>query len=69
MSASDPMTPSAALLVKLGSAVVHAAEAKSADGHEYDWIAFDGLLADRDVQEWLREMTIQGFLPVMRRNK
>jgi hypothetical protein len=63
---ADPLKPPLPLLVKLGSAIVHAAEANSDKGHPYDWTAFYQCLRDPDVQEWLGAMTDAGFLPVKR---
>ena len=67
MSANDPMKPSAALLVKLGSIAVHADEALSPAGHEFDKIALEQLLRDPDVMAWREAMTKLAMLPVMRR--
>jgi hypothetical protein len=64
----DPLSPSPQLLIKLGSAVVHAEEFLSPHGHEFDKQAFDQLLADPDVKAWIATMTTMAFLPV-KRNK
>lgn len=62
--ASDPLQPSLSLPVKLASAVVHADEMLSVKGHHFDRIALEGLLNDKEVQQWLKEMG--PFVPVKR---
>jgi hypothetical protein len=62
----NPLSPSIALLVKLGSIAVHADEYLSPGGHRYDTIAISALLQDEDVQEWMKEMQKMAFLPVKR---
>lgn len=47
---SDPLQPSASLLVKLGSIVVHIEEMFSASGHVFDKAVLDALLADPEVK-------------------
>ena len=64
---SDPLVPSAALLCKLGSILVHSEEAGSSWGHEFDVIALQGLINDPQVVEWMQQMQDQGFLPEKRR--
>ncbi len=64
----NPLQPAASLLIKLGSCVVHADELLSPHGHAVDRVAFDGLLADAEVQAWIEQMTKLAFLPV-KRNK
>lgn len=59
--------PSAKLLVKLGSLVVHADEALSPDAHDYDRLAFRQLLEDPDVKEWIKGMAGMALLPVKRK--
>jgi len=61
---SDPMKPPLSLLVKLGSAVVHAEELLSPAGHKFDHIALNQLLRDPEVVEWMKAMG--AFLPVRR---
>lgn len=63
---SDPLKPSAALLCKLGSVVIHADELMSPSGHAFDKVALDSLLKDPDVVEWLRGMDHMAMLPVKR---
>lgn len=63
----DPLKPSIPLIVKLGSAAVHADELLSSDGHEFDKVALQGLLDDPEVKTWLEAMTKMGMLPVKRK--
>lgn len=66
VSIIDQFAPPIQLLVKLGSIIVHADEAASDNGHEFDWAAFRSLMADREVSDWLEVMTRDGYLPVKR---
>lgn len=61
---SDPLKPSAALLCKLGSIVVHADEALSSTGHRFDIDAMRPLLADKEIQSWIKSMGV--YLPLKR---
>lgn len=63
---ADLFKPDAALLVKLGSIAVHADEMLSPDGHDFDRIALQGLIADPQVKEWLTGMDKLAMLPVKR---
>jgi hypothetical protein len=60
------MNPSPALLVKLGSIIVHFDEFNSPGGHEYDLHTAHQLMADPDVKEWMDEMNGAAMLPVKR---
>lgn len=62
----DTYAPPIALLVKLGSIVVHVDEALSNHGHPFDIEALKALAADRDVQAWLAAMDAAAFLPIRR---
>jgi hypothetical protein len=62
----DPLQPSAALLVKLGSIAVHADELTSPTGHAFDRVALQSLLQDAEVAAWLKEMDAMAFLPKKR---
>lgn len=62
----DPLQPSVTLLIKLGSAIVHADEFLSPKGHPFDKEAFMSCLNDPEVKEWIVEMTKMAFLPVKR---
>jgi hypothetical protein len=63
---AELFTPSPQLLVKLGSAVVHADEFLGPHGHEFDKTAFQQILIDPDVKKWIADMTKAAFLPVKR---
>lgn len=60
---NKPFEPSIQLLVKLGSCIVHADEAMSPGGHHFDRTAFQQLLQDPDVSEWLKSMSAMAMLP------
>lgn len=64
--AKDNLAVSIGLACKLGSLIVHAEEGRSAKGHAFDWHAFDAVLAEPDVQAWLKAMQKAGLLPVKR---
>jgi hypothetical protein len=63
---SDPLKPSAALLCKLGSAVVHADELLSPSGHDFDRHALHSALNDPEVKEWLAQMGKMAMVPLKR---
>lgn len=63
---TDPLKPSLALLVKLGSALVHAEEFMSPKGHPLDKTAFDDLMNNAEVKTWLSDLSAKGYLPVKR---
>lgn len=62
------LNPSAALLCKLASVIVHAEEYLSpkGDGHSLDLEAFRSNVADPEVQEWLAQMTAAAMAPKKR---
>jgi len=60
----DPLKPDLPLLMKLGSIIVHAEEMISPQGHEVDREALKALLANDDVQAWIKDMGV--FLPLKR---
>lgn len=62
----DPLMPDAAMLIKIGSLIVHYQEYTSPAGHTFDKTAIDTLEADKDVQQWLYAMSEKGFLPLKR---
>lgn len=64
--AINTLAPGAALLCKLASLAVHIDELYSSGGHEFDRAAINSLINDREVQEWLAEMTKMGLAPVKR---
>lgn len=63
----NPLHPSAALLCKLGSIIVHSEELVSPDGHAFDKTTLDQLLADPDVIAWRDSMDAMSMLPKKRR--
>lgn len=63
---SDPIHPSASLLCKLGSIIVHMEEMLSPGGHGFDRLAAANLLKDPEVLEWLNDMRTAALLPVRR---
>jgi hypothetical protein len=60
------LKPSVTLLVKLGSIAVHADEMLSADGHDFDRIALQGLIADPEVVAWIKQMDAAAMVPKKR---
>ena len=65
-STVDTYAPPIALLVKLGSIVVHADEYVGGNGHQFDLDAIKALVADREVLAWLASMDTKAFLPIRR---
>lgn len=63
---TDPLQPNAALLVKLGSLIVHLEEAQSSKGHQFDLAAIIALQQDPDVMAWVAAMHTLALLPVKR---
>ena len=59
--------PPVRLLAKLGSIITHIEEGSGEGGHAFDWTAAGSLIADREVQEWLKGMREAGLLPLKRR--
>ncbi len=60
---TDPFKPSASLLAKLGSLIVHYQEALSSKGHQYDHAAIATLETDPEVFEWLIRMDGMSMIP------
>lgn len=63
---TDPLKPSASLLIKLGSVIVHQEELMSPKGHTFDKHALETVRNDPEVVAWLAQMTKMAFLPVKR---
>jgi hypothetical protein len=63
---NDPFKPSASLLVKLGSIIVHYEELTSPNGHDVDRQTLDSLTYDPEVVQWLATMQSLSMLPVKR---
>lgn len=61
-----PLSPSAALLCKLGSIIVHADEGTEDGAHFFDLHTVRTLLADPEVKAWLAAMDRMAMLPVKR---
>ena len=62
----DALKPSASLLIKLGSIIVHQQEKSSPNGHIVDDYALNTLIEDPEVIEWFELMNDMAFLPVKR---
>ncbi len=60
---SDPLKPTATVLMKLGSIAVHVDEMFSATGHHFDKDVLDGLLKDAEVKAWLKQMNKLALIP------
>lgn len=65
----ETLSPSLATLVKLASIAVHAEEAISDDGHDFDVVAIRSLLSDPEVRGLLADMDKAALLPKMRRGQ
>jgi hypothetical protein len=67
-----PLSPSTTLLVKLGSALVHAEEALdelkrgNLAAAQTDMEAFQTVASDPEVKDWRKQMDALAFLPVKR---
>lgn len=70
--ASDPLKPSAGVLIKLGSIAVHCDEMNDYgfDQRTHEWLydlnALQTLLRDEEVKAWIAAMTKMAFVPVKR---
>lgn len=60
------LQPPPSVLCKLGSIVVHVEEGLSAEGHPFDMVALQGLMADPEVTLWLTAMGKMAMIPVKR---
>ena len=63
---SNPLKPTASVLCKLGSILVHVQEMQSAKGHHFDKLAWEALMLDDEVTEWLRDMDKLAMIPKKR---
>jgi len=61
-----PLTPSASLLCKLGSIIIHVEECVGPNGHVFDLTATKQLATDPEVVAWLAGMRAMAMLPVKR---
>lgn len=64
---SDPLKPSASLLCKLGSIVVHVEEGTSKDGHPFDMVSLRTLMCDAEIITWLAAMDKMAMIPKKRK--
>ncbi len=60
----NPLSPTLQLLMKLGSIIVHTDEAFSVKGRRLDIEVMKPLLADPEVQQWIKDMGV--YLPLKR---
>lgn len=58
--------PTLSTLAKVGSILVHVEEGRSEDGHPFDWDAVDALMADDEVQLFLKDLRALALLPSKR---
>lgn len=65
----NALTPSAGVLIKLGSLAVHVEEMLSDDGHPFDVSAIKALLSDPELQEWFAAMNKLALLLVKRKTR
>jgi hypothetical protein len=63
---SELLKPTPSLLCKLASAVVHADEFLSVNGHAADRIALNSILADPEVKAWIEAMSAASLAPMKR---
>lgn len=66
MAQNNPMQPTPALLAKIGSALVHAEELLSPNGHDYDRQAFQALMGLPEVRRWIEAMESMAMVPKKR---
>lgn len=62
-----PLSPSASLLCKLGSVLVHADEMLQPHAHAFDKTTLQGLIDDPEIKEWRSAMDAMAMLPKMRK--
>lgn len=65
-SSTNALNPEPALIVKLGSLIVHYQELTGPRPSELDKVAIDSLLGDPDVTEWFDAMNKLALLPLKR---
>lgn len=66
MAKYDPLKPSATLLCKIGSIVIHADEFTGKGSHRFDLAAIKSLLKDDEVETWLCQMEGLALIPKRR---
>jgi hypothetical protein len=62
----NPLAPDVQTLVLLGSALIHAEEYMSENGHDVDKIAFDDVMNNPKVKAWVEQMNGLAMLPLKR---
>ncbi len=67
-SSKNQIQPSVDVAIKVASALVHAQEYTSADGHPLDKNAFDSLMGDPEVRAWMQRINGMALLPRKRSN-
>jgi len=60
------LAPTASVLCKIGSIVIHTTEMLSPGAHEVDRQTVEQLLIDPEVKEWVKGMDSLAMLPKMR---
>lgn len=65
----NALQPGTALIAKVASILVHVEEGSSKGGHHWDWVAVQNLIADAEVQEWLKALGAMSLVPVKRGNE
>jgi hypothetical protein len=65
---ADAISPDTSTAIKVASALVHAQEYMSADGHPFDRNAFDALMGDHEVRAWMNRLRGLALLPRKRSN-
>jgi hypothetical protein len=60
------LRPSMALLVKLGSIAIHCDEMLSSEGHNFDRLAIESILNDKEVRDFIEEGQRTQMLPMKR---
>lgn len=62
------LSPKLDVAIKVASALVHAQEFMSADGHPFDRDVFDSLMNDPGVVAWMATLNAASLLPRKRSN-
>lgn len=63
---NNVLKPSASILTKLGSLYIHIEETISNKGHSFDIESIKGILADEELQEWIKGMDKLALIPKKR---
>lgn len=54
------------MICKVASILVHVEEGTEAGAHHFDWVAVQVLLADPEVQAWIKDLGAMAMVPVKR---